>query len=262
MTTAQSLHAALVGACNDNTSVEAYGQGHLVRLPLTYSDGDSIVLYVEDYEAGSTLSDRGEVSMRLDIAGVSFESPTAVDAWRRALGDTFTVDPEVGVVQAWVPRTEVGAAMWTVTQSVLRAEQMHLLAPAPRRERFDTQVVRRLRTFSSEREEVVEKFRLRLMSGRQRQVTAMIRVDGKERLVLQAMSGQNKQTRETAVEHAFFLFEQAAGLPREQRLAVAGGSPDAWEAPLLEDLRRAVDVEFFDDASFDGALSRRVQQLA
>src|SRR5690606_13655671 len=79
------IEALVLRALNDGMSSRPYGHGALLDLPMTYSDGDSIRVFVEELGKGYRVSDRGDAIDRLVEAGVN---PDAVKA-RAAIEDAL-----------------------------------------------------------------------------------------------------------------------------------------------------------------------------
>jgi hypothetical protein len=254
--------AILLGAVNDATDVEPYGDGHLVNLPLQFPDGDAVSIYVCAYGDGYRLSDRGEVAMRLDMAGVP-DSPAMQEAWQHVTGGRYTVNPEADVITGWVPADELGAGLLEVGQVVMRADQLRLVTPPQvQGPRFDRKVVTRLRNEMPRGAKVQERYPVRLTSGRERRSTAAVIIGINEPLVVQALSDGAKQAREQSVERAIYMFEHATDVDRVHRLAIVGGRPGDWDGRLLGELGDTTEYLFFESTDFDINLAGRVHATA
>ena len=100
---------------------------------------------------------------------------------------------------------------------------------------------------------------MKLRHGRARQVTAAVGFDESREVYVQAVGGNNRETRERAVEHCTHLFLYADALPKDRRLAIASGTRDDWDDCYVETLAESAEVAFFDDqAALDETLRRRL----
>lgn len=237
--------ASLLGAVNDLTLVRAYGDGWLVSTPLTYSDGDTVRVYVEPYNEGFRVTDRAEATDRLSMWGVVTDSGRArrgILAVRQAanlspIGSDATETATVGDDRS------LGHLVLGVAQAALRTEQLRWLARDLPAMKFDDRLSTRIEGLSRARHwNYVRRASMTLSHGRVKQVTAA--VEGPEgKAYIQAVSNADV---ERSTINCFYLFDRSTELRDHKVAALAGDSGD-WPDSLLGDLHEVSVVTFFAD---------------
>lgn len=253
----RSITSALLSFTNDGLVVRPYAHGHLVTLPLCYYDEDRVTLFVEDYQQGFRVTDRGLTAVRLQAADLNLRGERVIHAWERstAAAQLFNPAAEELEIAGWGTEDELPSLVFRVAEASLRIDQLRWLARERPPRRFSERVLDRLSHAASSPEEVIPQAPLLLRSGRLRQVTAAVGPDEKHRVYVQAIAGQNNETQERAVEHCFYLFELARDVPKERRLAFATGTEDDWKAHWVTELGGVCDLAF--DAQQDDAWLKR-----
>lgn len=241
----RQLETAVLGAVNDHLSVRPYRGGHLVSTPLTYSDGDTITVFVETFAGAFRVSDRAEATDRLDSWGVHSEQGRAAEAIvaaRRAASlNPFASEQEE--LSTICDVAELGATILAVAQAALRVEQLRWLAKDRPSLKFDDRLANRLVSVSSARHwRMTRRAKLPLAHGRTRMVTAAVEgLNGTA--YVQAVSDADK---ERSVANCYYLFDRSTA-PKSQRVAALAGAPDGWPTGLQEDLSDVGTVTFFAD---------------
>lgn len=252
-----TTRAAVMSTFNDEILTTSYGHGELVTLPLHYYDDDRVSVFVERFEGGVRVSDRGMTAMRLHMAGLNVDSARVEDAWRRSLVAIRHQDiaSEEGVISAFGDASDLGRIVLDVAEASLRIDQLRWSAAEPRRGRFSDRVVRRVTDLVGDRATVTPNAAFRLSSGRTRQITAAVGDAERSRLYLQAVSGSDRAAREKSVEHCHFLFSLGEA-EHDRKLAVISGSDDLWDAAIMRELDTVGQVAFFsDEAKLRGLLA-------
>ncbi|OXM70722.1 MULTISPECIES: DUF1828 domain-containing protein [Amycolatopsis] len=244
----RATRSAIMSAFNDDILTTPYGHGELVTLPLHYYDDDRVSVFVEEYENGVRVSDRGMSLMRLHMAGLNLDASKVDEAWNRSVASVRKRElvGEDGVISAFAKPSDIGRAILDVAEASLRVDQLRWMASEPRRGRFSDQVVRRVTEIVGGRATVTPNAALRLTSGRTRQVTAAVGEAAESRFYLQAVGGSDRASREKSIEHCHFLFSLGA-VERERKLAVVADGGREWDATVRQELGRVGQVAFYHD---------------
>lgn len=126
---------------------EPWGNGELLVTPWEYSDHEPIVLYVRDFDGEFVVSDRGQASDNLSLAGVDFQKRAVARSWK-AVQASVESDPFV----VWIPspweiaaratQTDLGLAIHQVAEAAMRADGLRVLTGARTRgTRFDAKLI-------------------------------------------------------------------------------------------------------------------------
>ena len=91
---AQKLTSLVVREMNDQIAVRSYGHGFLMALPLTYWDDDRVTLFVEPFEAGFRVTDRGATAVRLQMSGMNITTPRVSASWSRSVAALNLFNPD------------------------------------------------------------------------------------------------------------------------------------------------------------------------
>lgn len=244
----RATRSAILSAFNDDILTTPYGHGELVTLPLHYYDDDRVSVFVEEYENGLRISDRGMSLMRLHMAGLNLDATKVDEAWSRSIARVRKRDlvGEDGVISAFAEAGDVGRAILDVAEASLRVDQLRWMASEPRRGRFSDQVVRRVTDLVGGRATVTPNAAFQLTSGRTRQVTAAIGESVETRFYLQAVGGSDRASREKSIEHCHFLFSLGT-VERERKLAVVADGGTGWDTTVRQELGRVGQVAFYRD---------------
>ena len=214
------LVAAVLSQLNDGLVVTSYGHGYLVSVPLHYSDGDRVKLFVEPFQQGIRVTDRGATQMRLHMANLSQSTPRVREAWQRSLAGSDLHNPvSDDQIAAFGAEEEVGQLILKVAEATMRIDQLRWLATERRPAKFPERVVKRLVKAVGRAEEVLPQAPLPQRSGRTRRVTAAVGIEPEKIIYVQAVGGGSKEKQEKSVEHCFYLLikypaNAASPLPR------------------------------------------------
>jgi len=258
---AQKLTSLVVREMNDEITVRDYGHGFLMTLPLTYWDDDRVTLFVEPFESGYRVTDRGSTAVRLHMIGMNVETPKVAESWRRSIATLNLFNPgnEELELAHFTDADQLGESILKVAEATLRIDQLRWLYSAHTPARFPDKVVRRLVRAVGERAAVRPNAPMKLRHGRIRQVTAAVGTDERSQVYVQAVGGSNRETRERAVEHCTHLFDYAEGLDSNQRLAIVSGTREEWKNYYIETLAESAEVAFYGEPDqLDEVLKRRL----
>lgn len=258
---AQKLISLVVREVNDEITVRDYGHGFLMTLPLTYWDDDRVTLFVEPFESGYRVSDRGSTAVRLHMTGMNVEAPKVAESWRRSVAvlNLFNPGNEDLELAHFTDADQLGQSILKVAEASLRIDQLRWLHSAQPPVRFPDKVVRRLVKAAGERAVVRPNAPMKLRHGRTRQVTAAVGTDERCQVYVQAVGGSNRETRERAVEHCTHLFDYADGLDPDRRLAIVSGTREEWKDSYIETLAESTEVAFYGEPDqLDEVLKRRL----
>lgn len=246
---------AVLRAVNDDTTVQPYGDGLLIDLPLSYGDGDAVRLLVEPMGAGFRVSDRAAAVASLTLAGVNMGSDRVAEAFAEALRATdlnsFNAAP--GEVATFGTAENLGRLILAVAQASLRVDQLKWLAPRQPGRRYVDRVTDRIMNWAGRSRQVQRDAPIPLRSGRSRPVTVRVGNDGKAAYV-QALSLRDP---DQAAEHCFHIFGLST-VAKESRVAALAGSERDWPKEIVTEMRTVSDVEFFDDPL---ALENRLDRM-
>ena len=239
-----NIASSLLKAVNDLTGVRSYGDGWLVTTPLTYSDGDSVVVLVEPVNSGFRVTDRAEAFDRLIGWGVDPESGKAAQGVKAArsgarLAPLGGSDPTE--TATFGDASDLGIAILAVAQSAARVEQLRWLARDLPTLSFDDRLTNRIVTASrSHGWKYVRRAPLPLAHGRTKRVTASVSGERGTAFV-QAVSDADY---ERSTINCFYLFERSLEA-RTSLVAALAGEAERWPQSLRDDLSEVGTVVFF-----------------
>lgn len=235
---------AILSAINDHTTVQPYGDGLLVDLPVTYGDRDAVRILVEPMGSGYRVTDRGAASALLSIAGVNVVVGRPAEAFAAAMraNNLNGVNAVEGELATFGEAKDLGQLVLDVAQASMRVEQLRWLAVRQPLTRFPEKVAKRVRNWVEDSREVQREAPVPLRSGRSRPVT--LRVSHADRAAyIQAVSARD---REQAAEHCYYIFDLSR-VPKDNRIAALDGQREDWPKAIIEELASVSDVEFFGD---------------
>lgn len=258
----QRIASAVLSSLNDDLAVTPYAHGYLVSLPLFFFDDDRVKLFVEPFERGVRVSDRGLTAMRLVMSDVNVDSDRIGKAIARSSSSALCqFDAHEGEIVAFGGEKDLADLIFGVGSAAIRLDQLRWMARERRPGTFREQVVDRLIEAVGGRENfITPNDTVRLRSGRTKQVTASVHKDkgglfDVEHVVyVQALSGASREAREAAVDRCYHLFHLAE-VNQEKLVAVASGSESDWPQPLIAEMSEVSTVAFFDDP---GRLSKLI----
>lgn len=250
-----NAHTALLGYVNDQTAIRPYGEGVLVDLPLTYSDGDVVRVHVEPVSSGYRVSDRAEAVDRLEQYGVNAwtgRAATAI-ATTKLEANLNAINSAEQEIATFGDEAQVGAMIMAVAQTAVRVEQLRWLA-SPRSRPYRERLYDRLHDASTRRWKIERNPTVRLQSGRIRPVTLSVQGERGTAWV-QALS---KSDQDSSVSHCYYLFDRS-NIPKDSRVAALDGRKEDWPAGVADDLAVVGAVEFFDEPL---ELERELERIA
>ncbi|MGW4559926.1 hypothetical protein ACWEOV_40890 [Streptomyces sp. NPDC004365] len=245
---------ALLTSINDEIITHEYGDGLLVDLPLTYSDGDSVRLLVEPMGSGVRVSDQASAYERLLMADVNPDAGRVAEAIAATVrtANLSNVGGEVDELATFGPLDDVGVMLLSVAQAAMRVEQLRWLAVRRAPMRFSERVIERVQAVARRDWKIERNASIPLTSGRERLVTLAVEAPNATAYV-QALSAKD---REQSAEHCYYLFSWA-DVPSGTRVAALDGAPNNWPSELVSELGTVADVEFFANS---GSLERAVER--
>lgn len=241
--TSDELTKSLIRYLRENTTSQPYSDGHIVDLPFSYLDGDSIRLYVEEHESGYRVTDRGDAIINLNEIGLNEKSAALsahISALRQMSGSDHigSEDYELSKV---CETTDLGNALLEIGLAALRVDQLRMQAKTAHAERFITKVEHKLRDAFAH-DSAVRLHASMPQTGttnRERRVTASV-TRGEKTAYIQGVSARNKVT---TVSKAYRAFGQSA-VPRNLRFSALEHSKNDWPDEDLHDLQEVSVVAF------------------
>lgn len=246
------LKAQLTGAVAAWTHLLEYGDGALVDLPLRYSDGDTVRLFVEPFARGVRVTDRATTATRLLVLGMNLATGRGRDLLREVRSSTGMTgwadqDADLSVTG---PYEDAGEMLLRTAEASIQLDAGRWLAGRHHGPRFPGVVAATVESFAAGRG-VLKGAPMPLKSGRTRKVTARVESDTQP-LYIQAVALTDD---EVPVEHCYFLFDNGAA-PSEAKIAVLADTSEAWPKYIREELAQICTVAFHGDlASLSRALA-------
>ncbi len=167
---------------------EPWGDGELLITPWEFSDHEPIVLYVRGGGGDFLVSDRGQASDNLNLAGLDFSKPAVSRSWA-AIQRSVESDPFVHrVASQWElaarsSEGDLGLAIHQVAEAAIRADGLRVLAGArTTAPRFSQWVISEA---SARGLSVVPRAEIQSTVGVKRQVSALI--EGSRKAYVQAL---------------------------------------------------------------------------
>lgn len=210
------ITAAVTRIAEDWTCAPLDNGWLLVTTSRQYSDGDRVELLIRRDRDAVEVTDGGDTLARLDLAGVNVERGRARDVWRRLLrAHELEVHDERLSIQGSIG--DLGLLAENMANAAANLDGIRLLVAPPRSPKFSDRLTA---LFKAEFEYVEESPDVRGRSGGFYRATAQVG-DPRSPTLVQAVAGEDIQTRRRALEHAFTMFSDVDGqLPIERKLAV------------------------------------------
>lgn len=232
MTALEATRAALSASVRSRT----FADGELVTLPLATSARNLIQLYVEQVQQDRWLvSDLGLAAGELATAGVDLNSrKVARQSWGFLLAQMGLEAPvmhDVGDyhIAGIAVGSQLGPAILSVGQTVVRADMLRVLAPGFRAQRFSEVI---LAAAGAREVPFTPNAPMPTKHGGSRQVT--VRIEGSRRIYMQGVSARNSPI--DGYDKAQSVFASAE-VEKDDRVAVVADALklDRWQWETLED---------------------------
>lgn len=227
-------------AMRENLSQVAYGDGQLLTVPFTFSDGEAIQLLVREHGHGLySISDRGQVADSLVLAGVNLEAKGVQASWKEithniefpALESSSIY--EIGIM---IGHENLGEGISELISAILSAEGLRVAAKTKGRRTFKERVVQNTMNHGLA---VRPRDSLPTVFGHRRQVTLSM-MAGPRKYWVQTISGQGLEDFDRTVS----IFGHAAAdrgslitlIDRNKRV-------EKWQSEALEEVSQVVNEE-------------------
>lgn len=239
-----NIKSALLGCLNDNTELHPYGEGHLVDLPYTRLDGDSVRLLVEPVGGLYRVTDRGDGADLASEAGLNITSGNAA-AYMRGIQRSISVD-KIGAsdseLSILASEAELGCALHQIAIASIRAEGLSVLAQERVPRKFSTIVTKKLINLVGDSGTVRSRQPMPISRKRTRLVTATIERDQRT-VYVQAVS---RASIEVSFAKCFTNFS-TANMPHDSLISVLQGAVKDWDQGYSDDLADVSQVVFESD---------------
>lgn len=223
-----------------------YGDGELIYLPVTFSSGDLLSLYVVVRDGVALVTDRGLVADQLEDAGVSVDSGKAAKSFA-AVRDSVGLPPSLGSeaweISAGVDRSDLAIAIQAITDAAMRADGLRVLGRSKMSASFADRSVRRLGL----RTAVVPRAQMPGRSGERRQVTLAYKGNDDSEFYVQALAGRDQDARQRSYDHTSGLFIGAKPEKSHRIALLQEGRWDRWQVANLREVCRVIDEVEIDD---------------
>lgn len=224
------LKAALVADIYDNVRLSDYGHGVLIATPLTYSDGDNVIVLAEPFGNGVRVTDREEAVDRLEDSGVDLELNKRARSEREELlrhSQLLTLGATPLELSHVTDSEGAARAVWEVALLAQKVEQLRYLAREVPTARYRDVVAETTRTIAQRHQwKVRTNAKVRLRTGSERHVTARVETSSAA-AYLQALSTPDALA-------ATFLTFSYLDEPKGVKLAVIDERSDSWRSTDLE----------------------------
>lgn len=263
----QELKASFLGLINDRFDLFEFEQQIVVDTPFNFSDGDRLTLFVAPFSRSFKVTDGGSTALKLHLLGINMKTGAVRETW-----DSMTADiaqrnmaPDGDEIAVVVQQDEIAQALIDVSSKCIHAEHAQLKASASRRVHFTERVDNRIDQFIADahRYAIWEKRKeVPLESGRKRQITGLFRRDeyDEEPLLIQAVGGRTKQDRNEPADRAFTIFSNVSA-PKDEKLVVAIGERESWDAGIIRELDDVAMTVFFEDPTWlENTLNRHLSK--
>lgn len=239
---ATNIRSSVLSEINDQLVTVEYGDGWLVQTPLTYSDGDTVSLFVEPFNGLFRVTDRAEAVDRLIDAHVDPDGGKAADGLTSARARFTPLGSDRYEVATCVDQSRLGASIFDVAVAALRIEQLRWLARDLPVVTFEDKIVERVsRVARAHSWAFTTRPKVALRRGRRKRITAAVHGPQGDAWI-QAVGGSD---RNRAVESCFYTFANGS-VPRERRVAAVAGAASSWDSGLIGDLEEVGRVAFFE----------------
>lgn len=225
-----NMKSAIVAEIYDRVTTTEYGDGLLIMTPFTYSDGDTVTVYVAPFGDGVRVTDREEAIDRLEDAGVDLErSPRARAERLRIIREARLIG--VGATEFEISHaTDVAGAARAVFDVAAAAEKIEHLRHLAR----DTPAVLYRDVVANSTRAIAQRHHwklrrsseVKLSTGSHKKLTAIVQTTGQDAYV-QALSTSE------AIASTFLTFSYLDA-PKTAQLAVVDERTRAWTKADIE----------------------------
>ncbi|MEI4273983.1 hypothetical protein TEK04_19855 [Klenkia sp. LSe6-5] len=248
------LVATFADTVRGSASQVSYGSGHLLTLPWSLHNGESIAILVEPLADGIfRLSDRGLAADTLAMADLNLASGKVAERWahvKRSIDIRPSALPPVDAFElsgdAHV--SELGEALTALAEAIMRADALHVFAKPARQLTFDQRVVQAVLAADVP---VTTQAPLPHKFGGHRKVTCRLEPENRSRIYLQAVATGSDEN--SAYDHVRSLFADAEVDPDQLVAVVREGWGEKWQRSALAEVSTVID---------DRSLPSRLAELA
>lgn len=229
------IESALMRHFFNTTPVRPYGDGFLVSTPLTYSDGDTVVVAVSPLGGAFKVSDRAEAMDRLDEAGVPLNKANRTNeliTLLRTQAQLAPIDAHEAEIADLVDAESLAEGVMRIAELAQRIEHLRWTLRESSPMAYRDVLISEATSISSRHNwKIKPNTTVRLTSGQERRFTASVDV-GSRRGFIQALSIAD---RNAAIEHAYFLFSHLDA-ELDSKLAVFDMRGTPWPESELRSL--------------------------
>lgn len=241
------IESALMRHFFETTPVRPYGDGFLVSTPLTYSDGDTVVIAVMPLGGAFKVSDRAEAMDRLDEAGVLINKANRTSeliALLRTQAQLAPIDAHEAEIADLVEMEKLAEGVMHVAELAQRVEHLRWTLRETSPMAYRDVLISEATSISNRHSwKIKPNTTVRLTTGQERRFTASVDV-GRRRGFIQALSIAD---RNTAVEHAYFLFSHLEA-ELDAKLAVFDMRGEPWPESELRSIESESTVVRYESA--------------
>lgn len=254
------LRTTYLSTVGERLEVTETERGYVVWAPLFYSDGDGVTLSVYPSNNGWLVTDEASTLAHLADSGANVKAPSFAKAWADlAKVGEFVPGPDADsdCIQAWADDSSLGEALCDVAEAALRAEGLVYASDkrvGPRPFRYSVQDRLKFLTGSPRlrsRGLTSGGGKMRLQSGREASFTDTLVRENLTVVAIQALGGQNKDSRAASHNNAYTMFSQAS-TDKENNLAVFRQVKD-WDIEMVREIEAVAEVVTFDE--FDSRIN-------
>lgn len=239
---ATNIKTSVLSEINDHLVTVEYGDGWLIQTPLSYSDGDTVSVFVEPLNGLFRISDRAEAVDRLIEAHVDPDGGKAADGVHAARALFSPVASDRYEVATCVEQGKLGESIFDVAAAALRIEQLRWLARDLPVVTYEDKLIDRVGAVArSHAWPFTRGPKVTLRRGRKKRITATVEGPRGETWI-QAVAGND---RNAAAERCYYTFDRGQ-VPSDRRIAALAGTAATWDRALLDDLEEVGRVAFFD----------------
>jgi len=241
------LVAQFTDAVRDSASVVPYGDGMLFALPWTLHDGEQVSILVEHLGGELVrLTDRGQAADTLSLSGIDLMAKRIAPSWD-AVKKSINLAPDLSSLPTrfelagTVEIGQVGPALVTLGEGVLRADGLHLLARTTRKRAFRDSLIHRA---TDRHLAVVPDAPLPTRFDSLRTVSFALSSHNSSGYFVQALAGANFGQ---AYDHTRSLFTDSSVAQDRLVAVVEDGAGEAWHRRSLREVALVLGQQEFDD---------------